>query len=100
MGDLGELHPWNFKYLLEILVVVDVLPLLRVLQPISLGGGGKKPSYILIHTHGYCVLTLMYCQTALMMSGRVAVCMPSSLASLLVSLYCIGCKDHQTYHIS
>lgn len=32
----------------------------------------------------------MYCQTALMMSGRVAVWMPSNRASLLASLYCTG----------
>ncbi len=35
--------------------------------------------------------TLMYCHTALMISGRLAVCMPSRRASLLVSLYCTGC---------
>ena len=34
--------------------------------------------------------TLMYCHTALMMSGRVAVWMPRSRASLLVSLYWTG----------
>ena len=37
MRDLGELHPRDLKYLLEVLVIVDVLSLLRVLEPISLG---------------------------------------------------------------
>ena len=72
------------------------------------GGGGRggvklrhrltATSGTLIHTHiqNTYKVTLMYCQTALMMSGRVAVCIPRSLASLLVSLYCIGCKGGQT----
>lgn len=34
--DLCELHSGHFKYLLEILVIVDKLSFLRVLQPIAL----------------------------------------------------------------
>ncbi len=43
---------------------------------------------------GSCSLLLrIYCQTALIMSGRLAVWMPRSLASLLVSLYCTGWEE-------
>ena len=34
--DLGELHPRDLEDLLEVLVIVDVFPFLRVLQPIGL----------------------------------------------------------------
>ena len=41
VGNLSELHSWDLKNLLEILIVVDVLSLLGILQPIGLRQRGK-----------------------------------------------------------
>jgi len=49
---------------------------------------------------GSCSLcVLMYCQSALIITGRVCVCIPSSRASRRSSLNCIGCKQNKTRYL-
>ena len=45
VGNLSKLHSRDFENLLEILVVIDVLSLLRILQPIGLGHKDNKYSF-------------------------------------------------------
>ena len=41
VGNLSELHSWDLKNLLKILVVVNVLSFLGILQPIGLRQRGQ-----------------------------------------------------------
>ena len=51
------------------------------------GGGGGIEDLALIEKNQLCVLTLMYCQMALTITGLVCVWIPMRRASLGSSLY-------------